>query len=69
MTELHTAPVKRVAQEEGTGRISEDAVERLEKNTESHLREVASEAASNAKHAGRKTVKEVDVNKALEGSR
>jgi len=65
MSELHTAPIRRIAHKEGTGRISEDALETLVSSAEAYVSELAGQAASNAEHAGRRTINSEDIDKAL----
>ena len=61
MAELPLAPVKRIIKQAGAARVSEDAVEELRDELESHAEDRAREAKQYAEHAGRKTVQADDV--------
>lgn len=61
MAELPLAPLKRVAKESGANRISEDAVKELREVLEGIAEDLAKDAVTATKHAGRVTVKKEDV--------
>ncbi|MBE6488534.1 MAG: histone family protein [Methanosphaera stadtmanae] len=61
MAELPIAPIKRILQNAGAQRVSDDAAVALAKFLEEYGEELASQANKLAKHAGRKTVKADDI--------
>ena len=61
MNELPILTVKRIIHNNHTGRVSDSAGECLAKVLEEKGDEIAIQAAALAKHAGRKTVKAVDI--------
>ena len=64
MTELPLASVDRVIRNAGADRVSEDAKAALAKKLEEYGEKLSREAVKWAKHAGRKTVKAVDIEEA-----
>jgi|GEM_PF-224119 len=61
MAELLKAPVTKIIRNAGAERVSEDASEAMAKLLEAYGAKIAKQAVSLAKHAGRKTVKAVDI--------
>lgn len=61
MAELPIAPIKRILQNAGAQRVSDDAAAELAKVLEEKGEEIAADANKLAKHAGRKTVKAEDI--------
>lgn len=61
MAELPLAPLKRVAKKSGADRVSEEAVEELREVLEEIGEELAKDAVTATKHAGRVTVKKEDI--------
>lgn len=61
MSELPLAPVERLIRKQGASRVSKSAVEEFTVVLEDIISDLAAEAATLAKHAGRKTVQAEDV--------
>jgi histone H3/H4 len=61
MAELPLAPLKRVAKNAGADRISEDAVKELREVVEEIANDLAKDAVTATKHAGRVTIKKEDI--------
>ena len=61
MALIPKAPVAQLIRDAGAERVSEDATEALVKLLEEHSMQIAKNAVRLAKHAGRKTVKAVDI--------
>lgn len=61
MTTLPKAPVKRIIENAGAARVSDEATIALADALEVYAEEVAERAIKLAKHAGRKTIKAEDV--------
>ncbi len=61
MAELPIAPLKRILQNAGAKRVSEDAAKEFGKILEEIGEDIAERATQLAKHAGRKTIKAEDV--------
>ena len=59
--EIKLTPVRRLIKKAGAERVSADAAEALRDILERLAKQIAGEAVSAAKHAGRKTVKEADI--------
>lgn len=66
MTEIPLAPVGRLIKKAGAERVSSDASEELARLMEGYAARVAKEAIKLAGHAGRKTVKAIDIRMATE---
>lgn len=64
MSELSNAPLHRILRKAGAARVSEEAVEELRKTLEEIGLKIASQAIELAQHAGRRTVRREDVEKA-----
>jgi len=65
MTELSNAPLHRIIKKAGAARVSEEAVEELRRVLEEIGTRVAVQAVELAQHAGRRTVKREDVERAV----
>lgn len=63
--ELSTAAVRRLIEKAGADRVGDDAVEEMDKILEEYAVRISKEAATLAKHAGRKTVKAQDIQLAI----
>jgi len=61
MVELPLAAVDRVIRKSGAKRVSEGAASALVEVLEEHAIAIANEAAKLAEHAGRRTVRDVDI--------
>ncbi|MBC7219625.1 MAG: NFYB/HAP3 family transcription factor subunit [Hadesarchaea archaeon] len=61
MVELPIAAIDRVIRKSGAKRVSEDAAIALAEVLEERAMQIASEAAKLAEHAGRRTVRDVDI--------
>lgn len=59
--DLPIAPVGRMIRNAGANRVSEDACEALAEVLEEYGLDISTEAIKLARHAGRKTVKAVDI--------
>ena len=59
--DLPIAPVGRLIRNAGANRVSEDACEALAEVLEEYGLDISTEAIKLARHAGRKTVKAVDI--------
>ena len=59
--DLPIAPVGRMIRNAGANRVSEDACEALAEVLEEYGLDISAEAIKLARHAGRKTVKAVDI--------
>jgi len=66
MTDLPIAAVTRVAKNSGAERVGGDASELLVQKTEQYIASLVKEAVKLAAHAGRKTLKEEDIEMAAE---
>ena len=66
MADLPIAAVVRVAKNNGAERVGSDASELLVAKTEDYLGKVVKEAVKLASHAGRKTLKQEDIEMAAE---
>ena len=66
MADLPIAAVARIAKKNGAERVGSDASEALVKLTEDYLGKLVKEAVKLAEHAGRKTIKEEDIEMAAE---
>jgi histone H3/H4 len=61
MVELPVAAVDRIIRKSGAKRVSEDAANALSEVLEERAIIIAGEAAKLAEHAGRRTVRDVDI--------
>jgi histone H3/H4 len=61
MVELPVAAVDRIIRKSGAKRVSEDAANALSEVLEERAIVIAGEAAKLAEHAGRRTVRDVDI--------
>lgn len=61
MADLPTAAVIRIAKANGAERVGSDAAEILVKKAEEYIGQLTKEANKLAAHAGRKTLKEEDI--------
>ena len=61
MVELPVAAIDRVIRKSGAKRVSEDAAVALAEILEERALQIAAEASKLAEHAGRRTVRDVDV--------
>lgn len=61
MADLPIAAVTRIAKANGAERVGSDAAELLVKMTEDYIGRLTKEAEKLASHAGRKTLKEEDI--------
>ncbi len=61
MAELPVAAVDRIIRKSGARRVSESAVAALAEVLEERALSIANEAARLAEHAGRRTVRDVDI--------
>ncbi|MDD1728450.1 MAG: histone family protein [Methanospirillum sp.] len=61
MADLPIAAVTRIAKQNGAERVGSDAAEALVKMAEDYIAQLAREANKLAQHAGRKTIKQEDV--------
>lgn len=61
MVYLPRMPFERILKKAGVKRVSKDALEEFGKVIEEELMKIATEAATMAKHAGRKTITDEDI--------
>ena len=66
MADLPIAAVVRIAKKNGAERVGSDAADVLVAKTEEYIAQLTKEANKLAMHAGRKTIKEEDVDMAAE---
>ena len=66
MADLPIAAVARIAKNNGAERVGADASEALVQKAEEYLGDLVKEAVKLANHAGRKTLKEEDIEMAAE---
>ncbi len=65
MADLPIAAVVRIAKQNGADRVGSDAAKALVEQGEKYIGKVVKEANKLAMHAGRKTIKEEDIELAL----
>ena len=65
MTDLPIAAVIRIAKANGAERVGADAAELLAKKAEEFISQLTRDAEKLASHAGRKTIKEEDIEMAF----
>ncbi len=65
MTDLPIAAVIRIAKANGAERVGADAAEMLAKKAEEFIGQLTRDAEKLASHAGRKTIKEEDIEMAF----
>ena len=65
MSDLPIAAVTRIARKNGAQRVGVDAAAALLVKTEAYIANLAKEANRLARHAGRKTIKEEDIDLAM----
>jgi DNA-binding protein len=66
MADLPIAAITRIAKNNGAERVGSDASEILVQKTEDYIANLVKEAVKLAAHAGRKTLKEEDIEMAAE---
>ena len=65
MVDLPIAAVKRIARKHGAARVGSDAAAALLAKTEMYIADLTKEANRLAQHAGRKTLREEDIDLAV----
>ncbi len=65
MADLPIAAVVRIAKQNGADRVGSDAAKALVEKSEKYIGKVVKEANKLAMHAGRKTIKEEDIELAM----
>ncbi len=65
MADLPIAAVVRIAKQNGADRVGSDAAKALVEESEKYIGKVVKEANKLAMHAGRKTIKEEDIELAM----
>ncbi len=65
MADLPIAAVVRIAKQNGAERVGSDAAQAMVMKTEQYLAKLVKEANKLALHAGRKTIKEEDIDLAV----
>ncbi len=65
MADLPIAAVIRIAKQNGADRVGSDAAKALVEKSEAYIGKVVKEANKLAMHAGRKTIKEEDIELAM----
>jgi len=68
MVEIPLATVDRLMRKAGAKRVSEDAAQAMAEVVEERALVIAAAAVKLAEHAGRKTVRDVDIRLAAKGS-